>query len=101
MRRHFLVASLAIDLAVASTNAAAASNCKMSQIADWPVRLERNHLVVDGAINGQKISVMLDTGAQRSLIPRSATERLGLARQKVRGIGCSVSAAKPRSRPSI
>ena len=85
MRRHFLVASLAIDLAVASANAAAASNCKMSQIADWPVRLERNHLVVDGAINGQKISVMLDTGAQRSLIPRSATERLGLARQKVRG----------------
>jgi hypothetical protein len=28
---------------------AAASNCKMVQIADWPVRLERGHLIVDGA----------------------------------------------------
>jgi len=55
------------------------------KIADWPVRLERGHLLVDGAINGTTIGVMLDTGAQRSLILRSAAERLRLTRQEVRG----------------
>src|SRR5205823_5017191 len=83
--RHFVVASIAIGLALPSMAVAAAFNCKMIQIADLPVRLERNHLIVDGAINGQKIGIMLDTGAQRSLILRSATERLGLARKDVRG----------------
>ncbi|HEX9277146.1 MAG TPA: aspartyl protease family protein [Casimicrobiaceae bacterium] len=80
-----LAISIAIALAATSMAVAAASNCKMVQIADWPVRLERGHLIVDGAINGQKIGIMLDTGATRSLIPRSATERLGLARREARG----------------
>ena len=83
--RYFLIASLAIGVAVASMAVAAVSNCKMIQTADWPVRLERNHLIVDGAINGQKIGIMLDTGATRSLILRSATERLGLTRKVARG----------------
>jgi clan AA aspartic protease (TIGR02281 family) len=80
-----LATSIAIALAAASMPVAAASYCKMVQIADWPVRVERNHLIVDGAINGQKIAIMLDTGATKSLILRSATERLGLTRQEVRG----------------
>ncbi len=80
-----LAAAIAIVLAATSMAVAAASNCKMIQIADWPLRIERNHLIVDGSINGQKIGIMLDTGATRSLILRSATERLGLTRQQVRG----------------
>lgn len=64
---------------------AAASNCKMVQIAELPVRLAHNKLIVDGAINGQKIGVMLDTGAMHTLIVRSAAVRLGLARQEARG----------------
>jgi predicted aspartyl protease len=79
-----LTASIAM-LAATSMAVAAASNCKMVQIADWPVRLERGHLIVDGAINGQKIDIMLETGSTRSLILRSATERLGLTRQEARG----------------
>jgi predicted aspartyl protease len=89
IRRRAVVALLAAVLAagsaLASSTATAASNCKMVQTADWPVRLERNQLIVEGAINGQKIGVMLDTGATRSLILRSATERLGLTRRVARG----------------
>jgi predicted aspartyl protease len=48
------------------------------------VRLVRGHLVVDGAINGRKIGVMLDTGAS-SFILRAATERLELPRQDAKG----------------
>jgi predicted aspartyl protease len=83
--RHLLAASVATCLVFAASTAAAASKCTLIKVADWPIRLERNHLIVDGAINGQTIGVMLDTGAQWSLILRSAAERLGLARQENRG----------------
>jgi predicted aspartyl protease len=83
-RRTILTIAVALTLA-SNIVAADTSTCKMVQIADLPVRLERNRLIVDGAINGQKIGIMLDTGAERSLIPRSAAVRLGLGRQVVRG----------------
>jgi clan AA aspartic protease (TIGR02281 family) len=82
--RHFLVASLAIGAALPSMAIAAASDCKMVQVADWQVRPGRGVPVVNGAVNGQQIGVMVDTGATRSLILRSATERLGLTRRDAR-----------------
>lgn len=81
----FVAASSAIGLAVASMAVVAASNCKIAQIEEWPVRLERNKLIVDGAINGQQIGVILDTGTSRSLILRSTAVRLGLKLEKVSG----------------
>jgi hypothetical protein len=53
--------------------------CRLVRIAEWPVRFERDLPVVDGAINGRKINVLLDTGAYASLLMRSAADRLGLA----------------------
>jgi hypothetical protein len=79
INRTFLVASAVIGGAIASgICTAATSECKLVRIAEWPVRLEHSKLIVDGAINGRKIGVMLDTGAQLSLIMRSAAIRLGL-----------------------
>jgi predicted aspartyl protease len=83
--RLLLAASLAIGLAMASPTAAGASSCKLLRIAEWPVRLESNWLIVDGAINGRKIGIVLDTGTGRSVIVRSAADRLGLTRQEARG----------------
>jgi predicted aspartyl protease len=82
--RIFLAVSIVIGLAVESIGVAEASNCKMVQIEEWPVRLEHNRLIVDGAINGQKIGVLLSTGSTTSLILRSAAERLGLNPKEVR-----------------
>jgi predicted aspartyl protease len=82
----FVAASAAICLAVASGTVAAAANCTLVKIADWPVQLDRNHLIIDGAINGQKIRAILDTGATRTLIFRGAAERLGLSRQQSRRV---------------
>lgn len=77
--RAFLAASAALVFASAGNIAsAAASTCKLVKIEDWPVRLQRNHVIVDGAINGQKIGVMIDTGASRTLIFRAAAVRLGV-----------------------
>jgi len=64
---------------------AGASSCKLNKIAEFPVRLDRSRLIIDGAINEHKIGIQLDTGAERSTILRAAADRLGLARQPVRG----------------
>jgi predicted aspartyl protease len=84
MGRNFLIVAAAIGLAGASMAVAAASNCKLVRIEEWPVRQERGHLFVDGAVNGRKIGIILDTGAMASLILRSAAVRLGLDRRWLR-----------------
>jgi predicted aspartyl protease len=85
MGRTFLIVAAAIGLGVASMAAAAASKCKLVRIEEWPVRQERDHLIVDGAVNGQKIGIILDTGAMASLILRSAAVRLSLDRRWFKG----------------
>src|SRR5262249_18336985 len=44
-----------------------------------------NALIVDGAINGKKVGIMLDTGAGTTMILRSAAVQLGLTRQPATG----------------
>lgn len=87
----FLAASAAIGLAIAANAAAEAPQCKLVRIEEWPVRVDHYRPVVDGAINGQKIGILLGTGAARSLMRRSATTRLGLTRyetgDRVFGVG--------------
>lgn len=77
--RTLLTASIAIGITAAYATAAAdTSNCKMVPIDEWPVRLAHNKLIIDGAVNGQKVGIMLDTGWQRTLVFRTAAARLGL-----------------------
>jgi predicted aspartyl protease len=81
------VAWVLIGAAIASNICTAApSDCKLLRIAEWPIRLEHNKLIVDGTINGQKIGIVLDTGAERSFILRSAAVRLGLTLRRAKGL---------------
>ena len=75
---------VSIGLGIAATSATVPAKCTMARIAEWPVKLEGSHLVVEGAIDGQKIGVMLDTGSS-TLILRSAADRLGLTRHEAQG----------------
>ena len=49
------------------------SACTMVKIADLPVRMVRNKLIVDGTINGQKRRIVLDTGATTLMLRRRPT----------------------------
>ena len=61
------------------------SDCKLVKIDQWLVRFSRNRwLVIDGAINGQKVGILLDTGAMRTMLFRPVAERLGLMMQPIR-----------------
>ncbi len=76
--RSLVAAALAVGAAVAGAAVAAAPSCTLVRIDEWPVRVVRGHLIVDGTANGKPIGVMLDTGAQTSMILRSAAKRLQL-----------------------
>jgi predicted aspartyl protease len=84
MRRIFAAAAAAIGLALAG-GAAAESKCKVARIAEWPLREGHRLPILDGAIDGQKIGIMLDTGAEISLVRLSAAKSLGLTRHKALG----------------
>ena len=84
-RRTLIAAAAAIGLAMASNAAAQTQKCKLAQIAEWPLRAEHYRPVVEGAINGQKIDILLDTASAQSLVRRSGTARLGLTRYPVEG----------------
>ena len=92
MRSIFAIAAAAIGLALAGNAAAAeGGKCRVGRIAEWPLRTESYRPVFDGAINGQKVGILIDTGSAMNLVRRSATKRLGLTRRQtastVIGIG--------------
>ena len=81
---------IALALSVCATPLFGAANCKLKQIGEWRVKPHSGRLIVDGEINGQKIGVLLDTGAQNSVILRAAADRRPI-------IAPTAWAAKPTS----
>ena len=77
------LSALCLAVAVAMPVAASAqgSQCRLAKTAEWAVRVGGHHIVVDGAINGSKVGIILDTGASRTLILRSSADRLNLPRR--------------------
>ena len=72
-----ILGSLSMALAL-SAGAAEPAKCALSQVAVWPVRLQGGLPVMEGAINGKKVGVLLDTGAYASLVTKDAARRLDL-----------------------
>jgi len=71
---------------LASVTRFAAGECKFLKTAEWPVSASGEMLVVEGAINGSKVGVALDTGTNVSRIAGSAADRLGLVRREAGGL---------------
>jgi predicted aspartyl protease len=86
LARALFVLGLATGLATTAGFAAGApASCTLARIAEWHTRPTRGQPIVSGTINTQPVGIMLDTGASRSIILRSAAERLGLVRYGARG----------------
>jgi len=71
-------ALLAICVMALAACGAASAACQLATIAEWKLRPDHYMPVVDGAINGQKIGILLDTGAFATGISRTAAAKLGL-----------------------
>jgi clan AA aspartic protease (TIGR02281 family) len=72
-------------LTAGNVGAAAPGKCTLAKIAEWQVRPTRGQPIVDGTINGNKIGIMIDTGASSAIILRAAADRLGLVRHDAQG----------------
>jgi predicted aspartyl protease len=62
--------------------AAQGAGCKPAMLSEWPLRIENNQLLVEGALNGQPARVMLDTGVPRTQLNSATATRLNAARQE-------------------
>jgi len=82
MKRAIALFALAL---AAKVFAQTDGKCELRQIAQWPLREDHYRPVVDATINGEKVGVLIDTGAGISLIERSAASKLGLSAMSVRG----------------
>ena len=78
MKRAALFAMAIMALAAASATSAAEGNCQLVKVAEWQLRPNHYLPVVDGAINGQGVQVLLDTGAFISAVNAAAASKLAL-----------------------
>ena len=70
--------ALALLALCACTPVAAAAKCELGQVAALPVRVTPQRILLDAQIDGHPVEVILDTGAQTSLLFADAVRRLGL-----------------------
>jgi predicted aspartyl protease len=56
----------------------AAPDCGLAVVARMPLTVQDNLLVVPGGINGSPVSLVVDTGAERTTLSAGAAARLGL-----------------------
>jgi predicted aspartyl protease len=52
--------------------------CKITQLAEWPVKIVDSRPLLAGDIDGQPIIILLDTGSYRSFLFSGAARRLNL-----------------------
>src|SRR6185436_20250959 len=81
---RFLLVLAGMAAVAAPALAAEPPKCRLIRIAEWPVRFQGGLPIIDGAINGKKIGILLDTGAYASLITKASAEKLEL---NTRGTG--------------
>ncbi len=86
LQRLFVLITLATVVATTSVAFAEdAKKCRLQKVVEWQVRMIGRHMAVDGAINGKKIGIVLDTGAYASVMFRASAKRLGLDLRESRG----------------
>ncbi len=71
LRRHLTATATAVALAFAGATATRAA-CRPTTVATVPLRLEGNAAVVDVALGGTVAPMLLDTGAERTMVTTRA-----------------------------
>lgn len=87
-----VMASVGVLLALAcggqaavAADAPAGKACVMYQTGDLKVQVVRNRALLEGAVNGRPVRVLIDTGASRSILFRATAEALHLPLSDVPG----------------
>jgi predicted aspartyl protease len=70
---------VAILILAALAGCAAPDNCALVPLADMPLDIRQNLMFVTAGIGGQSVRLLVDTGAERTVLTEDAVARLGLA----------------------
>jgi len=62
------------------------AGCKIVQLAEWPVSHANNRPRIEGKVNGQPVTVLIDTGASSTFVWRWTANELGLPLSGAQGI---------------
>lgn len=81
--RRAVAWAAALCLAAVGTQASAASRCQLARVAEWPVLSKVGSPIVEGSVNGRRVTIVLDSGGV-TMVLRSAADRLGLTRRIAR-----------------
>ena len=81
----FCIGALAAMLALTAPAQASAA-CKLPQLAEIQLEMAGASPRIEGEINGQKVTLLADTGASSSALFRPFVSRLGLHELQLRGI---------------
>jgi tetratricopeptide (TPR) repeat protein len=79
MRFPFLACVLAVAGIPFLAAASEPARCKLVRVAEWPLRIENGRPIVEGAVNGKPVKVLVHTAAYISLVTKAAAQRLDLA----------------------
>ncbi len=71
--------SLLLLLLTGLSGCATADTCALVSLADMPLELRESLMFVTAAIGGQPVRLLVDTGAERTVLTEAAVARLGLA----------------------
>jgi predicted aspartyl protease len=77
---------LALLASTLASTGAAHADCKLSEIAEFHVDPRSARPIVDGAINGQPVKILFDTGATTSMVPLGEAKRLKLTMLRLNGV---------------
>ena len=89
---------LLLLIPLAACSAGASGPCRLRAVADLPVTLDGNRLETVGQVDGADARLLLDTGAQGTLLTTDTVAALGLPRSartatRLQGVGGAVSNA--------
>lgn len=74
------------SVATLAWGGAAVADCKLVEIAEFHVDPNDPTPLVDGAINGQPVKILFDTGSSTSMIPLAEAKRLKLTISRLNGV---------------
>ncbi|HME26154.1 MAG TPA: retroviral-like aspartic protease family protein [Acetobacteraceae bacterium] len=95
------LAGFALPLLLIQASCPPDAACNLEQVAQVPLELKNHVFVLPATVNGHAIEMLLDTGAQKSLLGEAAVQRLNLvrdARSYTSLMGLSGTSATPDAR---
>ena len=84
--RGLIAATFGLALLALAPAAVAQPKCQLLQIGQFSLQMKNNRPIIAAAINGQPARLLLDTGAQSSILFAAQARRLSVPLRQVRGV---------------